>query len=295
MRVLGGIGIAAAIAIATMPTEAAARDYRPGQVRPWGRGTVLPSFGFGVGIGRDFTSLGFGLGASYFVANGFAVGLSLSDSVLILKDSLKSEFPGVGKQIPTNVFSLTPTLQYVFFRSRWFSPYVHAGVGPAFFNNQRGTVGAWLAGPGAFIGIGGPVFLDIGVDFFGKFPTGKCNRAYTYESEGSAVQFQGFCSFGWSPNIGIVVAFGGGGGKSRRARPSSPPPDNPLPEDELVEPPPQPVETIEPPPPSDAPVDAPVEDPDVPPPTEMPAEPPSEPVGPPPPEGTPTPPVAVPP
>lgn len=291
MRVLGGIGIATAIAIAMTPTDAAAKDDDRG--RPWGRRTVLPTFGFGVGIGRDFTSLGFGLGASYFVAHGFAVGLSLTDSVLILKDSLKSEFPGVNKQIPTNVFSLTPTLQYVFFRSRWFSPYVHAGVGPAFFNNQRGTVGAWLAGPGAFIGIGGPVYLNIGVDFFGKFPIGKCNRAYTYESAQESVQFQGFCSFGWSPNIGIVVAFGGGG-RSRRARPSSPPPDNPLPEDELVEPPPPPVETIEPPPPSDAPVDAPIEEPEVPPPTEPPAEPSPEPVGPPPPGDAPTPPVAVP-
>lgn len=241
------------IALATPTVASAARDVDPR--RPWGRGTMMPTFGFGVGLGRDATQLGFGLGFRYFAVGGLGLGLSLSDSITIFSESLKSEFPGLTKRIPTNTFRITPSVQYVFYRSRWFSPYVHAGVGPSFFNNGRGTVGHWVAGPGAYIGIGGPVYLNVGVDFSSMFPTGKCNRAYRYEGSAGDVQFAGYCGFSWGPNLGIVVSFGGGRSK-RRAPPRQVAP-NPLPdaiEPEPVPPfEPEPVETTPPvdPPPVD--------------------------------------------
>ncbi len=215
---------ALAIVLATPSVALAARDGDP--KRPWGRGTLMPTFGFGLGLGRDATQIGLGVGVRYFVVGGLGVGLSLSDSITIFSESLKSEFPGLTKRIPTNTFRITPSLQYVFYRSRWFSPYVHAGVGPSIFNNGRGVVGHWVAGPGAYIGIGGPVYLNVGVEFSSMFPSGKCNRAYRYSGDTPDVQFDGFCGFNWGPNLGIVVAFGGGRSK-RRAAPASPPP-NPM-------------------------------------------------------------------
>jgi hypothetical protein len=157
-------------------------------------------------------------------------------------------------------------------------------------------VGAWLAGPGAYIGIGGPVFLNLGVDFFGKFPVGKCNRAYHYEGAGGTADFEGFCSFGWSPRIGIVVAFGTGRSSQRRTRPA-PPPSNPLPDVEPLPPRAPIVEPAEVPVPEPETVPNPdAADPTVPPPTDEPVDAlPAEPSEPPPPTEGPTPPVAVPP
>lgn len=254
--VAGSAPIACAIACVLATPAHAARANPSDGPRPWGRDTVMPTFGFGMGFSREATSLGFGLGFRYFALAGLGLGVSLSDSILIFSDSIKSSYPGIHKQVPTNTVFITPSVQYVFFRSRWFSPFVHAGVGPAIFNNQQGVVGHWVAGPGAFIGIGGPVFLNVGVDFSGMFPSGKCNDAYRYHGTAADVQFSGFCSFSWSPNIGLVVAFGGGGKKRRRGT-TAPAPANPMPiDDEPLPAPssPEPVAPIEEPaaPPADA-------------------------------------------
>lgn len=255
--------------VTTFATAASAAPSRDG--RPWGRGTMQPTFGLGLGLGRDATHLAFGLGFRYFVVGGLGVGLSLSDSITIFSSSLKADFPGVNKQIPTNTFRITPSLQYVFYRSRWFSPYAHAGVGPAIFNNGGGVVGNWVAGPGAYIGIGGPVYLNVGVDFSSMFPRSTCDRAYRYESAAALVQFEGYCGFRWGPTIGLVVAFGGG----RNRRRESPPPDGPMPDNPMHE-----AIEVEPvrestPEPVEPPVEAPVE----PPPTfgPMPADTPTDP------------------
>lgn len=259
-----------AVALAIVTAFALPASAAPSrQARPWGRGTMQPTLGLGLGLGRDATHLGFGLGFRYFVVGGLGVGLSLSDSITIFSSSLKADFPGVNKQIPTNTFRITPSLQYVFYRSRWFSPYAHAGVGPAIFNNDGGVVGHWVAGPGAYIGIGGPVYLNVGVDFSSMFPRGKCDRAYRYQDAAGTVQFEGYCGFSWGPNIGLVVAFGGG--RNRRRAPP-PPPDNPMPD--AIEP--EPVRGFDPvPPPEPVPSEPVPSEP-------VPSEPvPPEPVGPP--------------
>jgi len=263
-----------AIVLATPSVAMAARD--PDAPRPWGKGTMMPTFGFGLGLGREATQIGFGLGFRYFVAGGLGLGLSLSNSITIFSESLKSEYPGLTKRIPTNIFRITPSAQYVFYRSRWFSPYVHAGVGPSFLNNKGGTLGHWVAGPGAYIGIGGPVYLNVGVDFSSMFPAGKCDRAYRYAGEGGDVQFKGYCGFSWGPNIGIVVSFGGR--STKRAPPPSSPPRNPMPDvfdaPSPASPPPEPPAQEVPPVEETPPVEtAPVETP--------PAETPPTPAGPP--------------
>jgi hypothetical protein len=281
------------LAVATWSDEAAAADDERG--RPWARGTWMVGGGPGFGWGSDVFHLHLEVGGRYFVANGFSLGLSLADTIIIYSSSLKDEFPGIQKRIPTNVFRLVPNLQYVFFRNRYFSPYVQAGVGPAFMNHGSGTHGYWRASPGAYIGLGSSgVFLDIGVQFDGMFPVDRCNDAITDEMTG--ISPGGLCSFGWGPRIGIVGTFGG---KPKPRAPGSgkPPPTNPLPaqtEPAPVAPPPvepvpsEPVETtpVEPvePPPVESTVPS-----EPPPPGESP--PPSEP---PPPSGTTPPPAAEP-
>jgi len=237
--------VAIAGALAWSDDAHAADDERG---RPWARGTWTIGGGPGLGFGGDVTHLHLELGGRYFVVHGLALGLSLADTILFYSQSLKAEFPGINKRLPTNVFRLVPHLQYVFFRNQWFSPYVLAGVGPAFMNHGSGTHGYWRAMPGAYIGLGrSGVFLDIGIQFDGMFPVGRCIDAITDESSGAYPG--GLCSFGWGPHIGIVGTFGGRG-QSRRSR-STAPPSNPLPRE--VEPPPEPAPAVppEPPPPAE--------------------------------------------
>ncbi len=226
------------------PAEAADDD----RGRPWAKGTVVPSFGFGFGYSRDLVALSFGLGASYYLFNGFSLGLQLDDQVLIYSKSLKGDLPDLENQIPTNVFRLTPVAQWVFLRRPRFSPYVFAGVGPVFFNNDNGVHGHWTAGPGAYLGLAGPVWLDIGVGFSGMFPTDACNDSFVYRSEsGDSVRVLDYCSFRWGPRLGLVLAFGGGGKK--RERESAPDPfatePAPNPMEEAV-PEPEPMPGLEP-------------------------------------------------
>lgn len=185
---------------------------------PWGRGTLVPSLGLGGSFGGSIGQLAISLGASYFVANGLGIGLTLSDQIWFYSASIKQTYPGINDQLPTNEFSLRPNIQYVFFRNRYFSPYALAGVGPVFLNHGGGTLGEWHAGPGFLIGFGGPVFLNLGVVFTGRFPSASCESAYTYRGPDSAVFFDQ-CSFGWGIRGGLVFALG----MRKKSQPPPPP------------------------------------------------------------------------
>jgi hypothetical protein len=254
-RIAALCAVAVVSALAWSDDARAADDERG---RPWARGTWTIAFGPGLGFGSDVTHLHLGVGGRYFVVNGFALGLTLSDTILIYSRSLKDEHPDIQKRLPTNVFRLVPHVQYVFFRNKWFSPYVLAGVGPAFMNHGSGTHGYWRAMPGAYIGLGrSGLFLDIGIQFDGMFPVERCLDAITDDVSGRYPA--GLCTFGWGPHIGLVGAFGGRG-QSRRSKSTAPPPSNPLPPE--VEPPPEPapveptpVEPVEPAPSEAAPAE----------------------------------------
>lgn len=254
--------IASMVALA-WPGEA---EAAPRDDRPWGRGTVMPRIGlspWGL-FNQDIASLSFGLGGEYFVVNGLSLGLDVSDTIFIYRSAFKAQYPGIERQLPTNSLELVPALRYVFFRSRWFSPYVRGGVGPVFFNHGAGTHGQWVGEPGVFINLSGPLYLDLGVGFSGLFPGGRCNEALTYRPEDSAMGGVALdlCSFRWGPQIGFVVSFGGGGrGRERRPpprerEPMPVPASNPLDEAVVPEveapsdvnpPPSEPTEPTEPP------------------------------------------------
>ncbi len=207
------VAVAAVAGVLLAPAQASAAPDEQG--RPWARGTVVPSFGLGFGYSQDLVSLSFGLGGSYFIADGFSLGLHLDDEILLYSKSLKGELPDLENQIPTNVFSLTPVFQWVFLRRPRFSPYIFGGLGPVFFNNDSGVFGHWTAGPGAYVGLGGPVWLDLGVGFSGLFPTQSCNDAFVYEPGGQGsglepIPVLDYCSFRWGPRLGLVLALGGG-------------------------------------------------------------------------------------
>ncbi len=217
-RRLTGAGVLAAVAVAlACPTEAEAAPT-PRDDRPFGKGTWLPTFGLGAGgFFSDIANVSVGLGFNYFLVHGLSAGLSFSDTILIYRSALKAQYPGIEDSLPTNIFDITPSLRYVFLRSRRFSPYVFAGAGPVFFNHGAGTHGQWAAGPGVFFNVGGPLFVNVSVTFSSMFPVDRCNDAVTYESDEGAIQL-GVCSFQWGPQLGAVLAFGGGRAERRRRR-----------------------------------------------------------------------------
>jgi hypothetical protein len=196
------------IALAASPRTAGAKDDDKG--RPFARGTFVPALSVGAGFSQDLTVIGVGLGASYFLVHGLAAGLQASNTFLIWSSGIKARYDGIEDEIPTNVVRLTPTLQYVFWRSRWFSPYVLGGLGPVFFNHGGGTLGEWTAAPGALIGLGGPVYLDLGVAFSGIFPRADCDAAFSYTDTSDpprTVSVEGFCGFRWGPRLGFLFSF----------------------------------------------------------------------------------------
>lgn len=223
-RVLAATAIGLGVSAAPLTAEAAPRGrYGPEPALPFEKGTILPEFGFGFGWSDDLFVLSPRLGARYFVIDGLSFGGYLEDDIFLYSDDFKAAFPGLTDQVTTNVFKIVPLAQYVFYRSRWFSPYVVAGLGPAFFNNGGGIWGQWVASPGFFIGTGSPVFIDLGVLFSGMFPTDRCNEAFEYN--GSQIFEDPYCNFTWGPKLGIVVALGTKRAPERR---SEPPPPNPM-------------------------------------------------------------------
>lgn len=204
----------------TLPATAAARPLaREPDDRPWGRGTLMPSFGLGGSFGsRGGGSLLIAGGLNYFVVNNLGLGLTLRNFTTFLPPSLKRDFPGIEKQIPTNEFSLIPGLTVVLYRGYRFSPYIGGGVGPVFLNHKRGVVGEWNAGPGVLIGLGRMLALNLGVNFSMRFPSERCEDAYRYDSGGAAIDFNS-CGIRWGIQAGLVFGFGVG----RKHNPQPPP------------------------------------------------------------------------
>jgi hypothetical protein len=179
--------------------------------RPFGRGTIVPRVGLGFGYSRDLFTLGWAAGGGYFVANGLEVGGIVSGTHLFWSSEMRAAYPGIQATLPNALIEITPLLRYVFFRNRWFSPYIFAGVGPTFFNNDAPVIGHWTTGPGFFIGLGRYAFLDISLRFSGRFPGGTCNNAFSgvFETAEGPVRLQvrSFCGFRWNPGIGVGFRF----------------------------------------------------------------------------------------
>ncbi len=245
-------------------TAGTARAGNDDDGRPWAKGTwgVGPVLGFG--FGSDVTNLEFGVSGEYYVLHGWSFGAELSDEIFIYSSRLRAEFPGLQDQLATNAFYIIPRTRYVFYRSYRFSPWALAGIGPVFFNHGGGTAGQWVAGPGAYIGLAGPVYLSLGVMFSGMFPRSNCNAAFDYVdpmTPGTRVQFElngdgigSLCGFNWTPQIGIVFAPRAKTRRERkedqRRRRRAPPPNpmfQPLPEDETPEPVAPPRDEVDPP------------------------------------------------
>lgn len=205
-----GCGLALAFCVLS-ESEAQARPDAQG--RPFGKGTVIPRLGFGFGYGSDLISLRWGAGAGYFVVDGLEIGGTVSGTHLLWSRSIKDTYPGIQDRLPGTLIEITPQLRYVFFRSRYFSPYAFAGVGPTFLTNNEPdpVLGHWTAGPGFYIGLGRYAFIDISVSFSGRFPTERCREAFTdvFETTEGPVELEvgGFCGFRWSPGIGVGFGF----------------------------------------------------------------------------------------
>lgn len=212
------------LTLLTLPATAAAKPFsREPDDKPWVRGTLMPSFGLGGSFGsRGGGSLLIAGGLSYFFINNLGLGLSLRNFTTFLPPSLKRDYPGIEKQIPTNEFSVIPGMTLVLYRSYRFSPFVNAGVGPVFLNHKRGVVGEWNAGPGVLIGLGRMLALSLGVNFSMRFPADRCDAAYRYQGGDYSVSFNS-CGVRWGIQGGLVFGFGVG----RKRNPPPPPPQEP--------------------------------------------------------------------
>jgi hypothetical protein len=183
------------------------------QGRPFGKGTIVPRLGFGFGPGSDLYTIGWSAGAGYFVVNGLEIGGVVGGTHLLWRSEMKAMYPGIERRLPNAFIEITPLMRYVFFRSRYFSPYAFAGVGPTIMTNNDvdPVIGHWRAGPGFFIGLGRFVFIDISVSFSSRFPGQICRDAFTdvFDTPEGPVELQvsGFCGFRWSPGIGIGASF----------------------------------------------------------------------------------------
>jgi hypothetical protein len=199
--------------VATLAWAPSAHARPDAQGRPFGKGTIIPRLGFGVGYGADLLSLRWGVGAGYFVVNGLEIGGIVGGTHVLWNREMKAMYPGIERRLPNAFIEITPLLRYVFFRSPYFSPYVFAGVGPTMMTNNTPApvIGHWTAGPGFYIGLGRYVFLDISVSFASRFPSRICQDAFTdvFETPEGPVQLEvtGFCGFRWSPGIGIGASF----------------------------------------------------------------------------------------
>lgn len=191
--------------------EAEAR--KDSQGRPFAKGTVLPRLGLGVGAGADLVTVSWSGGAGYFVVDGLELGGVIGGTHLIWRRDIRATYPGIEDRIPGTLIEITPLLRYVFYRSRYFSPYAFAGVGPTFLTNNAPApvIGHWTAGPGFYIGLGPHVFVSLSVSFSGRFPGQTCTDAFTdvFDTTQGPVELEigGYCGLRWSPGVGVGVAF----------------------------------------------------------------------------------------
>lgn len=201
------LSLAALGVVTTLATSStvSARDDDRG--RPWARGTTTIGLALGGARSRDLMYLGASISTAYYVFNGVAVGLEIDETYLAWRPSVRSRVPELD-EVPNNIFSATPTMRFVPFRSHRFSPFVMAGVGPMMLNHGGGTIGHWVIMPGATFGLGSNAYLGVGVRFSDDFPAGKCEDAFRYESpDGVVVEIEGVCGFRWAPQLGVGFAF----------------------------------------------------------------------------------------
>ncbi|WAS93491.1 hypothetical protein [Nannocystis punicea] len=238
-----------------LPVQAAHADD---DYRPFRRGTVLPSFSLGGSFSRNYGgSLAVGAGASYFVVGGFAVGLHLRNVTTFYSQYFKEQVgPDIFAKIPTNEFSLTPSLLWVIYRGERVAPYLSFGVGPVFLNKHRGVMGQWTVGPGVMFRAGNSLWLDLGLGLGMRFTKDRCQDAYDYLDPITDYA----CSFTWGFRAGLVFGLGGRRPAQAPARPSPPAQYTPPPAS-AYPPPAQPGPNASPPPTPAAPVEAPPEGP----------------------------------
>ena len=208
--------------LTALPASVAAQE--PDR-RPWGRGTLMPSFAVGGSLlldrpGATVQVVG---GLGYYVADNLAVGLSLRNLSRFLGSELESAYPGVKSQIATNEFSVTPGLTVMAHRGRIVSPILGLGAGPIVMNNRLGVIGEVVFTPAMLIRVHPRVALNLGFEVSLRFPRARTRGTYEHPSIDYTVYFPNPLHVGFQ----VGVAFGPKVGRHRRADPSSAPTTEP--------------------------------------------------------------------
>lgn len=177
----------------------------------WGfsQDMIWPRVGLGASFGSFNHTIGIGVGATYMFWFGIGLGLDFDDTITIFRDRAKAEFPGIEKDLPTNVAELTPHLQWIMLPGFNFTPYVRAGVGPVFYNNDLGTLGQWKTSAGFMFRIRGRLFVDLGATVSAQFPDARFREVWTYQDQPPLCGISDeTCSLQIAPRIGLSFGFG---------------------------------------------------------------------------------------
>lgn len=198
--------------LTALPANAAAKAPE----RPWGRGTLMPSFAVGGSLLIDNPGARVQVagGLSYYVIDNLAVGLSLRNLSRFL-GSEEASYPGVTSQIATNEFSVTPGLTTMLHRGRIVSPILGLGAGPIVMNNRLGVIGEVVFTPAMLIRVHPRVALNLGFEVSVRFPRARTRGAYEDASIDYTVYFPNPLHVGFQ----VGVAFGPKVGRYRRGYP----------------------------------------------------------------------------
>jgi hypothetical protein len=193
----------AASAAAIGPAAPAGADVSEGRrVRPTGairrNGGELGLFA-DTSIASSLTLVGFGIRGGWFARESLEIGAELQGALLLASPTEPSQRPRAGD--PTAAFRFTPLLRWLPLRSEVFAASLLLGVGPAVFGSGGGVLGHAVAAPGAWVHLGGRVWLDLAIRFSLSFPGPRCRAAF------AAPAAPGFCELQFGPQLGVLVVF----------------------------------------------------------------------------------------
>lgn len=147
-------------------------------------------------IASELTLLSAGVRGGYFVRAGLEIAAELQATWLMPPRGVATRATA---DEPGAAFRLTPLIRWMPLRTDSFAPYLLAGAGPTVLG--RAVLGHVLAAPGAFVHLGGRVWLDLAIRFTRGFPGARCRAAFSSQAA------PGFCEFQFGPQLGLVAAF----------------------------------------------------------------------------------------
>lgn len=197
-------GLLASTPVAAAPTRPVARAGANASQGPRPLGVIRRNGGelglfADTSIASSLTLVGFGLRGGWFARESLEIGAELQGALLLASTTEPSQRPRAGD--PTTAFRFTPLLRWLPLRNEVFAASLLVGVGPAVFGSGGGVLAHAVAAPGAWVRLGGRIWLDLAIRFSLTFPGPRCRAAF------SGPAAPGFCELQFGPQLGLLVVF----------------------------------------------------------------------------------------